>query len=133
MDSEHHWNTICLGIVTIASAAVGTAIFASGLADIDLLTKDERRWITEVLKLFLVGIAIFLYMALTALSGIAIFRTADANGNRVKSQRTMVVYCLFLAEVFALVALLAVDLFDDQIIQWLSQSLTPQKPAPSPP
>ena len=30
---ERHWNTVCLGIITVASAAVGAALFTADLAE----------------------------------------------------------------------------------------------------
>ena len=133
MEWERHWNTICLGIVTIASAALGTAIFASNPADIDLTTKDNWGLTLAALKFGLIIIAMVLHMLLVALSGRAIFHTAHSTDAIDKSQRVLFIYWLFWFEVFVLVVLLTVNLFDDQVIRWSSQAPTPPEPTPSPP
>ena len=39
-DQDKLWVTVCLGIVTISSAAVGAAFFSAGLADLTVENID---------------------------------------------------------------------------------------------
>ena len=119
MEREEHWNTICLGIVTVATAAVGTAVFASGLTTIDLASKDLTQLAPDVAKTFFAGVAIFLYFFVGTLSGIAMFHagneaTPDDRADD-KRNRTYWIYWLFIAELIALICLLASNVFDGQI------------------
>ena len=119
MEREEHWNTICLAIVTVATAAVGTAVFASGLTNIDLSSKDLTQLAPDVAKAFFAGIAIILYVFVGTLSGIAMFRvgdeaTPDARADD-KRNRTSLIYWLFIAELIALICLLASNVFEGQI------------------
>jgi len=64
---ERHWNTICLGIVTVATAAVGVALFAADIAGI----------VTSWATYSLVVIAILAYLSVLFLGSSAIFATSN--------------------------------------------------------
>ena len=68
---ERHWNTICLGIVTIATAAVGVALFTADVVEI----------VTSWATYSLVIIAILAYLDVIYLGGNASSqRPADSSG-----------------------------------------------------
>ena len=119
MEREEHWNTICLGIVTVATAAVGTAVFASGLANIELSNSDRTQLAPDLVKAIFAGIAILLYLLLSTLSGATMFRGGDGSDPEgradYKRNRTSLIYWLFIAELLALISLLASNVFESQI------------------
>jgi hypothetical protein len=119
MEREEHWNTICLGIVTVATAEVGTAVFASGLTNIDLSNRDITQLVPDIVKVLFAGAAIVLYVFVGTLSGVAMFRTGheatpEARADD-KRNRTSLIYWLFIAELIALICLLASNVFEGQI------------------
>ena len=117
MERAEHWNTLCLGILTIASAAVGTAVFASGLADIELSNSIQSQLLPEIAKVVFATVAIGFYLALTVISGQIIFGDGvqDEAGDVHKRNRTRFVYRLFVVELIALVFLLATNVFGSQL------------------
>ena len=64
---ERHWSTISLGIVTVATAAIGAAFFAIDLTEV----------VTSLITYFLVVIAISVYLWVLILGGRSIFSTSD--------------------------------------------------------
>ena len=62
---ERHWNTVCLGIVTVVSAAVGAALFTADLAKIG----------TSYLAWGLIALAMLAYLNVLSTGGRAIFST----------------------------------------------------------
>ena len=112
---ERHWNTICLGIVTVATAAVGVALFTADVADI------VTSWATYSLA----ALAILAYLSVLFLGGSAIFATS----NELEQQRTTKrgvarnLYGWFTLELLALIGLLIPEAFDG-----LLQLLAPASP-----
>ncbi len=106
-DWERHWNTICLGIVTIATAAIGAAFFASDLGT------DITSW----LKLFLALIAIVAYAWVVVLAGHTILAApASPEGSGTsRRRRTQYVFLCFLLELFALLELLLIRVWTDYL------------------
>ena len=111
---ERHWNTICLGIVTVATAAVGVALFAADITEI------VTSWATHSLA----AVAILAYLSVLLLGNRAIFATSDELERRGTSKRRVAqnLYGWFTLELLALVVLLIPEAFAN-----LLQSL------PSPP
>ena len=101
---ERHWNTISLGIVTVATAAVGVALFAADVAEI------VTSWATYSLA----ALAILAYLSVLFLGGSAIFATS----NELERQRTTKrgvarnLYGWFTLELLALIGLLIPEAFD---------------------
>ena len=95
---ERHWNTICLGVVTIATAAVGIALFAADVAEV------VTSWATYSLAI----IAIIAYLNVIYLGGKAIFSTSAELEQKGTSKRGTArnLYRWFVLELLALVGLL---------------------------
>lgn len=125
MESKEHWNTLCLGIVTVATAAVGTVLFASGLAEVELSDSVLSRLLPEVTKVVFGVVAIVLYLVLTVISGLIIFgETAQESSNEIHiKRRTRVVYWLFVAELIALFFLLVSNIFETNLNLFLVRIL----------
>ena len=100
---EHHWNTICLGIVTIATAAAGVALFAADIAD--LVTS----WPTYSLVL----IAIFAYLSVLLQGNKAICSTSDELEQNGTTKRRIArkLYGWFSLEMLSLIGLLVPEAF----------------------
>ena len=113
VESDRHWDALCIGIVTIATAALGTVIFVADIYNVS--ATSAGRPISELTKVGFAGLAIILYLAMTMMSGVAIFFADryDETKPDAKRRLTFVVYALFVAEVFTLSILLAVNVIMD--------------------
>ena len=103
-----HWDTICLGTVTIATAVLGAVILLAGGLDIALPISSGAPSPLEVAKAVSAGAAAILYFILATFAGISIyvFSGDDAAHIRIKRWIGAAVYLLFIVEVFALALLL---------------------------
>ena len=112
---ERHWNTICLGIVTVATAAVGVAFFTADVAEI------VTSWATYSLA----AVAILAYLSVLFLGTSAIFSTSDELERQGTSKRRNArkLYVWFTVELLALIGLLIPEAFDG-----LLQLLAPASP-----
>ena len=102
-DWERHWNTICLGIITIATAAIGGALFAADYS------ATNTSWIEYALTI----IAIWTYL-LVLLSGADVIFTSEISfqlRGTSKRSRARILYGWFFTEIFALAGLLISDAF----------------------
>ena len=102
-DWERHWNTICLGISTIATAVIGAAFFAANI------TAD----VTSGMNLILASIAIVSYLRLVVLSGRTIFTASNDLVRRgtSKRQQAHLVFAWFSVEIVTLIGILINELF----------------------
>ena len=100
---ERHWNTICLGIVTVATAAVGVALFTADIAEI----------ITSWATYSLVIIAMLAYLSVLFLGTSAIFSTSNELEPRRTTKRRVArnLYGWFTIELLALIGLLIPEAF----------------------
>ena len=100
---ERHWNTISLGIVTVATAAVGVALFATDL------TETVNSWA----RYGLVIIAVLTYLRVVYLGGRVIFSTPEylAIQRTSKRQLALQLYLWFGLELFTLANFLIIDAF----------------------
>ena len=103
-----HWDTICLGTVTIATAVLGAVILLAGGLDIALPISSGTPSVLEVAKAVSAGVAAILYLILTTFAGISIYVFPGDNAVHIGIKRWIgsAVYLLFVAEVFALALLL---------------------------
>ena len=69
-DTERRLSSICLGIVTVATAAIGVALFTSDLAKVDIPGGQNPIWILVVLKVYSAFIAIMLYVRYCQLNAV---------------------------------------------------------------
>ena len=113
---ERHWNTICLGIVTVATAAVGVAFFASDVTEI----------VTSWAAYSLVAIVVLAYLNVLYLGSKSIFSTSDELEQQGTTKRRIArnLYGWFALELLALVGLVVPEAFAS-LLQLLA-------PAPSP-
>ena len=100
---ERHWNTICLGIVTIATAAVGVALFTADMAEI----------ITSWATYSLAALAILAYLSVLFLGTSAIFSTSEELEQQRTTKRLVArnLYGWFTLELLALIGLLVPEAF----------------------
>jgi hypothetical protein len=94
---ERHWSTISLGIITMATAAIGGAVFAIDLEEI----------VTSLPTYFLMLFAIVIYFWVLSLGGRAMFATPVELNRQGKSKReaTRLLYVAFIVELFAIAGL----------------------------
>ena len=123
-DAERHLSSICLGIVTVATAAIGVALFTSDLANVDIPGGQDPIWILVVLKVYSAVIAIMLYVRLLHAAGGIIVPVPDGSRRRKFSpqQQAKFVYTLFLGELMALIALLIFAWLNELLIQAMADS-----------
>ena len=97
-DCERHWNTIALGIVTVATAAIGGALFVIERAVAP--TSPEATLAMYCLEL----IAIFAYIYVLILGRRVIFSTSVQLHDQKTSKRRLahLLYGWFFIELFAL-------------------------------
>ena len=97
-DCERHWNTIALGIVTVATAAIGGALF------IIERTTAPVSLTTTLATYFLELIAIVAYLYVLILARRAIFSTSAQLREQKTSKRSLthLLYGWFFIELFAL-------------------------------
>ena len=111
-ESERYWGSICLGIVTIATAAIGVALFSSGLVDVRIPEGGPLTGILLGVKLVTAVLAIVFYFV--ALYGASRVIVPSPNrlqrGSVTTAKQVLWVYALFVGELLALVLLLAADL-----------------------
>ena len=114
-DCERHWNTIALGIVTVATAAIGGALFVIERAVAP--TSLEATLATYCLEL----IAIVAYLYVLNLGGRVIFSSSTELHDQRTSKRnlTRLLYSWFFVELFALAGPLI-----GQAVTGLLESLT---------
>ncbi len=103
-----HWDTICLGTVTIATAVLGAVILLAGGLDIALPISSGTPSVSEVAKAISAGAAAILYFILATFAGISIYVFPGDNAVHTSLKRWIgsAVYLLFVAEVFTLALLL---------------------------
>ena len=126
-DAERHLSSICLGIVTVATAAIGVALFTSDLAKVDIPVGQNPIWILVVLKVYSAFIAIMLYIRLLyAAGGIIVPVPAESRRNGLSpQQQAKFVYALFFGELMALIALLIFAWINELLIQATADSEAP--------
>ena len=112
-DWDRHWNTLCLGILTLATATVGAAFFAGGVANIDLSSNDHDIQILQATKFIFIFGALLVLIRLVGAASKAIFTSSPALEHEGTSKRaqTEYVYLGFTLIIMALIALLVIDFF----------------------
>lgn len=112
-DWDRHWNTLSLGILTLATATVGAAFFAGGVANIDLSSNDPGIQILQAIKFVFIFGALLVLIRLVGAASKAIFTSSPDLEQEGTSKRTQTayVYLGFTPIIMALVALLVIDFF----------------------
>lgn len=119
-DWDRHWSTISLGIVTIATAAIGGGLFAiERTATGASLTTTLATYSLEV-------IAIVVYLYVLILGGRVIFSTSAELSRQRASKRdlTRTLYAWFFIELFALAGPLIGQAFT-RLLQSLASAPSP--------
>lgn len=100
-DSERHWSTISIGIVTIATAAIGGALFA-------VEPTAASTTLTLLATYFLELIAVFVYLYVLVLGGRVIFASPTELSRQKTSKREVarLQYTWFFVELLAIAGLL---------------------------
>ena len=119
-DWDRHWSTISLGIVTIATAAIGGALFAIERTAIDTSLA------TTLATYFLEVIAIVVYLYVLILGGRIIFSTSGELSRQRTSKRdlTRTLYVWFFIELLALAGPLIGQAFT-RLLQSLASTPSP--------
>ena len=113
-DRSEHWDIICLGVVTIATAAIGAAVLGSDLEDV----------VTSSARYSLAIIALLTYLNVLSCSFMAIFSAVGTSQTQPsrwatflmvlyaitgpKKNRVAMVFVWFMLEMIFLVGLLGV-------------------------
>ena len=110
---DMHWNTLCLGIVTLAVATVGAAFFGGGVANTDLSSSDLAVQMLQVTKIVFIFGALLVLIRLISAAGKTVFTSSLDLSREGTSKRAMVayVYVGFEIIVTALIGILVIDLF----------------------
>ena len=114
-DWDRHWNTLCLGIITLATATVGAAFFAGDIVGIEFSPNDIRTNVLQVVKI-VCYIFILLVLVRMVIAGSESIFTPDADLAREgKSKRIQTAYVFegFILIVVAIAGLLLANLFID--------------------
>ena len=113
MDAQwaRHWDTICLGTVTIATAVLGAVILLSGGLGIALPLFSGTPSVPEITKALSTAVAAILYVTLITIAGVSIFLSSGESVAHITVKRWtgFAVYLLFALQVLALIALLMVS------------------------
>ena len=125
-ETERHRSIICLGIVTVATAATGATLFGSDLTAIAVPGASPTIWWLSSIKWSSALISILLYVWMVYEAGKIIAPIPDEYRRRdfSSSRHTRFVYALFFGEVVMLVTMLISNL--------LINTLTPAPVAPLP-
>ena len=107
-----HWDTICLGTVTIATAVLGAVILLAGGSDVAISLAGGKSSAQETTRAVFAAAAAISYMVLSIAAGMSIyiFSGNSTVHTSIKRWTGFAVYLMFAVEVFALAALLAVNL-----------------------
>ncbi len=119
-DWLRHWDTLCMGTVTIATATLGAVILVAGLSS---QTGAEPNNITTppgTLRVISTAAAGASYMILVPIAGTAMFIARGDEGLHANLKRTLTLisYLFFAMEAFALSALLAIYLFGNVTVTY---------------
>ena len=119
-DCDRHWSAISLGIVTIATAAIGGALFA-----IDR-TATATSLTTTLVTYSLELIAFFAYLYVLILGGRVIFSTSAEISRQRTSKRDLArtLYVWFFIELLALAGPLIGQAFS-RLLQSLASAQSP--------
>ncbi len=127
-EQDSHWGTICLGIVTIATAAIGVALFSSNILDANIPNANP------LAVAFLLGVK---YGAAAFAVGFYVEILFDASkvivpaperlqrDGRTISQQALRVYAYLVCELLALLFMLIANFF----LNLLAQTAMPAEPA----
>jgi len=114
-DWDRHWDTMCLGIITIATAVMGAAFFAADIASISFASKELEARMMEFIKIAPVFIVLLVYLRMVLVARKSIF-TASADLERAgtsKREQTAYVFEGFIIIVGLLILLLALNMLTD--------------------
>ena len=111
-ETERHWSTICLGIVTVATAATGATLFGSDLTAIEVPGASPTIWALSSIKWASALTSILLYVWMVYEAGKIIIPIPDEyrRSEFSPSRQTRFVYTLFFGEVVVLVSMLISEL-----------------------
>lgn len=112
-ETERYWGTICLGIVTIATAVIGVALFSSGLVDVRIPEGGPLTSILLGVKLVAAVLAIVFYFVALYGASRVIVPAPDRlqRDSATTAKQVLWVYALFVGELLALLVMLFADLF----------------------
>ena len=125
-EPERYWGSICLGIVTIATAAIGVALFGSGLVDVQIPDDSVAVKFLNAVKYSSAVLAVGLYLGvLFVASKVIVPATEKLPGDSATTAKQVLwVYALFVGELLSLLVLLAADI----LLNWLSPPAMPAAP-----
>ena len=111
VESNQHWDSLCLGTVTIATAALGVVVLAAGGSDVTVFTPLQELTVTGATRASFAAIAVIAYLVLVGTAGVAIYRVPGPSSLRQEIKRRLGnwVYWLFAVEIGALAFMLAVN------------------------
>ena len=113
-DRSEHWDIMCLGIVTIATAAIGAAVLGSDLEDV--VTSEARYSLAIIALLTYLNVLYCSFGAIFSAAGTSQTQTSRWTrvlrvlyaSTRPKKARVAMVFLWFILEMLSLVGLLGV-------------------------
>ena len=110
-EAERHWSSVCLGIVTVATAAIGIALFGADIVGVNI-PADARLMPLLVIKLGCALGALSAYIVLLVKARSVVIFTMPRQGIARFDRRRQanLIYILFIAELALLVGLLIAGL-----------------------
>ena len=109
-EAERHWSSVCLGIVTVATAAIGIALFGADIVGVNI-PADARLMPLLVIKLGSLGALSAYIILLVKARSVVIFSVPRQGIARFDRRRQAnLIYILFIAELALLVGLLIASL-----------------------
>ena len=101
-DWSRHWDTLCLGVITLATAALGVAIFGVDFSELAGKSAVAISWVSLV-STFGISFAIVVYALVVGTGLLPVFFFNGSHFRDVDNKRrvTSIVYVLFLLQVFA--------------------------------
>lgn len=107
-DTERHWDTVCLGIITLATAALAAVILVSGVADIVPSEAAPQTVVLRITRAVVVGLASLSFILLTLTGMVVVFfiRGSDPIILERKWKYALFTYGLFILEVVFLTMLI---------------------------
>ena len=116
-DTSRHWDNICFGIVTLATAALAAMLIVAGFAD---TAEDYTGKISQnlnYLRIATAGFGFVSYLAASVLVFIAVFLTGGAEEATQQRKRRLATlsYGLLIVQALAIAGILVINVLIEQV------------------
>ena len=116
-DISRHWDNICFGIVTLATAALAAMFIVAGFTDTADDYTDKISQNLNYLRIATAGFGFVSYLAATALVFIAVFLTGGAEEaiQQRKKRLATLSYLLFIVQALAIADIVVINVLIEQV------------------